>query len=161
MLYITLATLGIMQFSFGLLPIGVFGAFLLVFAAIISGIVSGAIGEKTKTSKWFYFISFLTFVSIVCFFIIANFQNIITDNRANKIITALEQYREDKGQYPQNLETLTNEQIKSIPPTAYGVLRQNSHYNFISSDKFKLYFYSYIGVEHTYDSTTKEWRADD
>lgn len=156
-------TMGIMEASYGLVPAGIIGAFLLMTSAIGLGVVSKLIEKRTKTNiyRWLLLVGFLTFISIIAFIIVGNVQYFITDYRAEKIIHTLEQYQTDKGEYPANLETLKEGYMERIPSTAYGVLRQDFKYTRNSTDKFGIHYYSYIGVEYWYDSETKEWRVDD
>ena len=152
-----------MEFSYGLIPVGLFAAILLIFSAAGVGMVLKVIEKRTKTRihRWFFFTGTLTFISIVAFIIIGHIQHLVTDYRAEKIVYGLEQYYADKGMFPDNLGILTSDYLERVPPTAYGVLRQDFEYTKSSPDKFELHYYSYLGVEHWYDSKIKEWRVDD
>ena len=156
-------TIGILEFSFGLLPVGLFAAILVIFSAAGLGIILNIIEWRTKTkiSRWFFFTGTLTLISVVAFFIIGNIQGMITDYRAEQIIQGLEQYHADNRKYPVSLEVLTTEYLGSVPTTAYGVISRDFEYIYYSPNKYGLLYSSYIGVEHRYNSDVKEWQVDD
>lgn len=105
-LYVSIMTMGLMYTSYGLTPFGVTGAFLLVASTVEIGVVLDLFNrrKKTKASRWLYFTGFLTFLSIICFLLLANVQNYITDYRAERIIKGLEEFKAEKGYYPPNLK---------------------------------------------------------
>ena len=144
-------TLRLMHTSYGLIPFGVAAAFLVIASSARIGVVVDLCErrKKVRASRWFYFTGLLTFVSIICFFLLANIQNFITDYRAERIIQGLNDYRSEKGYYPPNLNPLTRQYLRSIPPTAYGVLRQDFQHSSYSSGGYQLFYHSYFGVEHT------------
>ena len=152
-----------MEFSYGLIPMGLIAAILLMFSAGGLGIVLRIIEMRTKTkvSRWFFFTGTLTFISVVAFLIIGNIQGMLTDYRAGKIIQELEQYHTDNGKYPESLEMLTTEYLSSVPSTAYGVISRDFEYTYYSPNKYGLLYYSYIGAEHRYNSEVKEWQVED
>ena len=162
-LYVTTVTIGLMHTSYGLIPFGLAAAFLLLTCAVGIGMIVQMLERKAKTkvSRWFHLVGLLTFFSIICFFLAAIIQGFITDHRAERIILWLEEYRKEKGFYPPDLEDLTKQHLGRIPPTAYGLLRQDFQYNGYFSGKFQINYFSYFGVEHTYSSITKEWEVDD
>ena len=152
-----------MEFSYGLIPMGLIAAILIIFSAGGLGIVLKIIEMRTKAkvSRWFFFTGTLTFISVIAFLIIGNIQGILTDYRAEKIIQGLEQYHADNGKFPDSLEMLATEYLGSVPSTAYGVVRRDFEYVKKSMNKYGLLYYSYIGVEHRYDSEVKEWQVED
>ena len=162
-LYVTIMTMGIMEFSYGLIPMGLVAALLIIISAAGLGIVLNVIEKRTKTkiSRWFFFTGTLTFISVVAFLVIGNIQGILTDYRAEKIIQGLEQYHAGNGKYPDSLEMLTTEYLSSVPSTAYGVISREFDYIYYSPNKYGLLYYSYIGVEHKYNSEVKEWQVED
>ena len=162
-LYVTIMTLVILELSFGLVPMGLFAAILVIFSAAGLGIFLNLIERRTKTkiSRWFFLTGTLNLISVVAFFIIGNIQGMITNYRAEQIIQGLEKYHEDNGKYPDSLEVLTSEYLSSVPSTAYGVISRDFEYIYYSPDKYGLLYFSYIGVEHRYNSEVKEWQVDD
>lgn len=161
--FLSIMTAGILQFSYGLIPFGLFGAILITIGGLLLGVVAVAVETRTKTkiNRWLFLVSLLTFCSIVAFFIIARIQGAVTDKRAQQIIEAIESYHSDYTQYPKKIESITNGYFDKVPTTAYGIFRQDFKYVIIAPDEYQLYYYSYIGVEHRYDSTSKEWVVDD
>lgn len=162
-LYVAAMSIGLMQTSYGLIPFGIAGAFLVLISAVVVGVVVDLFYAKKKTFEgwWFYFVSLLTFLSITCFFVFSNIQSHVTDNRAEEIIKELEEFKAAKGHYPPNLEALTNHNLYKVPPTAYGVLRQDFQYNSQEPTAYQIYYHAYFGVEHSYNSETGEWSVND
>ena len=156
-------TMGLMHTSYGLIPFGIAGAFFLITSAIGVGIVLDLVNrrKKTEASRWLYSTAFLTFLSTICFILLANVQNYITGYRAERIIQGLEAFKAEKGYYPPSLEALTSQNLWKVSPTAYGVLRQDFQYSGYKTGEYQIYYYSYFGVEHTYNSETKEWSVED
>ncbi len=162
-LYMAAMSLWLLHTSYGLIPFGMAGAFLILISAVVVGVILDLFHATKKTfeSRWFYLVGLLTFLSIVCFFVFSKIQSHVTDYRAEEIISELEEYKADKGYYPPDLEALTSHNVYKVPPTAFGVLQQDFQYSLHKPAEYQLNYYSYFGVEHTYHSETGEWSVDD
>ena len=55
-LYVTIMTMGIMESSYGLIPMGLIAAILIIISAVGLGVVLSAIKKRTKTNlyRWFF-----------------------------------------------------------------------------------------------------------
>jgi len=94
---------------------------------------------------------------IIVILSVAHIQFIISIERGNKIINAVEQYKNDKGEYPEKLFDLQSNYLKVIPKTMSFPSRKYSY--FLIPDKTRFYFSFLRGLYsgEFYNYKEKEW----
>ena len=82
----------------------------------------------------------------------------VAQNRAFPVITAIERFHSDRGQYPSALEELCPSYLPSIPRA--GFTRLGRRYGYIA-DRPQLYFPAMFHGIVAYDFPTHEWRTNE
>jgi hypothetical protein len=83
--------------------------------------------------------------------------NRIARNRAEALIASIEQYKNDKGAYPDNLEALVPEYIDSVPLAKYTFMWNRFQY-FVTNGEASLWYVAFPPYGRpTYFFSSREW----
>jgi len=161
--FLPIMILGILEFSYSLAPLGLAWAFKILFGSLVLGVLARVIESRTKTkiNRWLFLTSSLSLLAIIAFFLIRSQQSDINKERADKIILALKNYRAEHGEYPEELQQLTNGYLEEVPPTAFGILRQDFGYIREYPKDYELSYYGYVGIRCWYTPRARDWYCDD
>jgi hypothetical protein len=83
--------------------------------------------------------------------------NRLAEHRAAELVTVIEQYKNDNGLYPDNLDALIPQYIESIPLAKY-TFGFNSFFYFNIDNKPRFFYVDFPPFGRPfYNFTTKEW----
>jgi hypothetical protein len=140
---------------------GVIGGFALGGLSIIIGLIVWIFKSHTKIYPWLLLGGFSAFIAFGLLKPIHKQQKAITDQRAERIISSLEEYKSTHGFYPDSLNELAPEYLEKIPSTAFGLLGGKFNYFKKSADHFGIGFDATFFMDYTYSSKSKKWVAHD
>ena len=131
------------------------GLVSLVFYIIYNALVKGLNKERFLKNKVLY-LSIVT--EIILVLSISHLQLIISHERGDTIINAVEKYKNDIGEYPEKISDLQPHYLENIPEPAFFAPTRY-HYN-LHPNKKRFYF-SFLRALNTefYDYKEKEWKT--
>ena len=124
----------------------------------------GVIASIVLLVVLFYFLPKLQFNKCIIYtcmaiavFVTNYGNNRLAEHRAAELVTVIEQYKNDNGVYPDNLDALIPQYIESIPLTKYTI-GFNSFYYFNIDNKPTFFYIEFPPFGRPfYNFTTKEW----
>jgi len=95
--------------------------------------------------------------SAICVFAYNYFNNQLAHERSLTLITTIEQYKSDKGIYPESLDSLVPEYLESIPLAKYVFMMNEFSYSVIDGNATLYYISLPPFGRPTYHFNEKKW----
>ncbi|QQS45199.1 MAG: hypothetical protein IPM66_14700 [Acidobacteriota bacterium] len=155
------------EYSYDLLSFSI-----LLFLTLIIGLF--CLSGRTQTKRVGKWLITYSLVVIVVSNIISSIQMFYTSKTARVIITALDEYKSEKREYPRALDELVPKYLHEIPNTSMGWGRRKFFYNSYNKNQFE-YLNQFSGKRENfilsyttraliacqYTSDNKSWRCVD
>ena len=104
-----------------------------------------------------YFKCLIYIVMAFCVFGSNYMNNKIAHSRAEALIHSIEQYKNEKGVFPDNLEALTPDYIKSVPLAKYTFMHNRYQY-FLIEGKASMWYVAFPPFgKATYYFSSRQW----
>lgn len=146
----------------GLIPWHIFFAFLLCGFGLLTVIVTAIIDSIKKyrwTAKWTLPIFASLTLGFILGWILSDYQDKQRRENAEEIISALNEYKADKGKYPESQMELKPDYLSDIPTSNWGLLPVMFSYEADSTkNEFALEYKVATGCGYYYHSSMKEWQ---
>ena len=127
-------------------------------------IVIGAFYRDHKEGDFFPALFLLTILAAFASSMVGGLNGSATQENADSVIAALEQYKTSHGRYPESLERLVPEYFPSVPKTRIGwpVVRDGKSFGYKPIPEGFRLGYSLPGFMYRgYDSTVHQWKSHD
>jgi len=146
------------------LDVFVFDSFIMTIVMILSMVFFMAprliyfLVKKNGKVKGYIRMMILFVCAIIAIYFARYLNSDLAESRANKLIIAVEKYKETEKAYPDKLEQLVPKYIPSIPSAKIGIMSNNSFGYTGNTDSPFLYYYVLPPFgRRLYYFETKQW----
>jgi hypothetical protein len=163
---LTLACLGQIQlvsaYVTGLIPWHIFFSLLLCLTALIIVIITSIFDSfrRTRLTKTWTFPIFASLtLGFILGWVLSAYQGNQRRENAERIISALNNYKNENGEYPLTQGDLKPDYLNSIPTSNWGLFSVSFDYQPDSTKKeFRLEYRIETGCGYYYHSSMAEWQ---
>jgi len=138
---------------------GIFLFYLISTLYLLPRLVRSLIKKRQKAGIRYLMLAVTIFSALILSRYAHKTQYVQSKDDGNRIISALDEYKKEKGHYPKSLTDLKPDILKSIPEPSIGFFKSHDYqyYKYKDHNRYILGFKFIAFLDSIYDSKTGKW----